>query len=156
MKRFLINDNQTYSEEILNLFIDVIYSLGTESWFSDKINSTFINYSRVEYIVKSKFGGKMPKQMIDRIFESIDDKSSVFLSQKKIFISNIKLEYFKVIKNIYSAIISKRNSSVSKIFIAAFNLNEKGKDAPIMEDEIKDFIVNDLKISISNIEQSPR
>ena len=30
-KRFLINDNQTYSEEILNTFIDVANSLGIDN-----------------------------------------------------------------------------------------------------------------------------
>ena len=46
-----------------------------------------------------------------------------FLAKNKTFVPNSKIEYFKVLQNIYSNIISKRNSSVSKIFVNAFQLS---------------------------------
>ena len=82
MKRFIINDNHVYSEEILNLFISIITVLGIDRWFSDQIRKIFINYNRIEYLVRTKFIGKIPPQMIDRLRDSIDEKSYVFLSQK--------------------------------------------------------------------------
>ena len=77
-------------------------------------------------------------------------------TERKLMCLSNKLEYFKVIKNIYTKILSKMNSSVSKTFINAFQLIDRGKDAPIFENEIKDFIVKNLNINITKIEQKSR
>lgn len=75
------------------------------------------------------------------------------MNTKLVNISRDEVEYYKILKEIYTTIIVKWNSSVAKVFIEAFNLKKENKGKMIMQKDFKAFLTKVMKIDLSSIEK---
>ena len=90
------------------------------------------------------------------LLSKLKDDYLVFINGKRTFVRNNYLEYYKLLQEIYTTIIFKKNSTVYKIFFEIFNLATVGKKYQISALELKNAIVEDLKICIIPIKGDGR
>lgn len=150
LKRFILPDSEVYSEDILDALVGIAHSIGIHKVFSESITNTFVDIQKVQGIVKSKLANRLPKTMLKQLWSKINKNFIVFINRKKTYV-NDKIEYYKLMQQIYSTIIFKKNSTIYKTVTEVFNLEKRGKDAIIEPNELRSFITDFLAIKNNSI-----
>ncbi|CAI2366199.1 unnamed protein product [Moneuplotes crassus] len=151
-KRFLVYDEETFSEEIFESVLKILTYLKLDRVFSLQVQDVYIPLSNAEQCILRIFPNS-PKILRNKVLSSVQHSCKVFLNTKLVTISRDDVKYYKILKEIYTTIIVKWNSSVAKVFIEAFKLKKENKGKMIMKKDFESFLTKVMKIDLNSIER---
>ena len=82
LKKFIINDEEVYSENILNSFVEISQLWGIEAVFSHDLKGLYISISKVRVITKQRLLNKIPTKMIEKFHKDLDFEYLLFVNNK--------------------------------------------------------------------------